>query len=156
MEFVARCRINTAAEKVFRWHAEPGALERLTPPWERLVVEERAPGIRDGDRGVLRVRIGPFRMRWVFEHRNYVNARQFQDVQLSGPFRQWEHTHTFTPDGDHACILEDRIQYALPLGSFGNLIGGWFVRAKLKRLFAYRHQITKNAMDQNKHDQLAK
>ena len=54
--FVAQSIINAPAEEVFRWHAEPGALERLTPPWEPLEVLQPAPGIRNGDRGVLRVK----------------------------------------------------------------------------------------------------
>lgn len=145
MQFVARARINASADEVFRWHAEPGALERLTPPWERLTIEQAAPGIRNGDRGILRVRIGPFRVRWLFEHRNYLEGRQFQDVQLSGPFRKWEHTHRFIPDGEHACFVEDRIDYSLPLGALGDFVAGWFVQSKLKRLFGYRHKITEDA-----------
>jgi ligand-binding SRPBCC domain-containing protein len=134
------------ADELFRWHAEPGALERLTPPWEPLEVEQRAPGIYNGDRGVLRVRLGPFRIRWVFEHLDYIQGRQFRDVQLSGPFKRWEHTHLFTPDGPSACFLEDRILYELPLGGIGNFFGGWFVRRKLEKLFAYRHRVTAQAM----------
>lgn len=145
-QFVARSRIGASAEDLFEWHAELGALERLTPPWEPVEVEKRSPGIRDGDRGVLRVPLGPFRVRWVFEHRDYVEGRQFRDLQVSGPFRHWEHTHLFTPDGPSACILEDRIEYELPCGAPGNLLGGWLVRRKLARVFAYRHRVTAEAM----------
>jgi uncharacterized protein len=145
-EFVARSRIQASAEDLFRWHAESDALERLTPPWEPMEVEQRAPGIRTGDRGVLRVRIGPFRVRWVFEHRDFIQDRQFRDVQISGPFRRWEHTHLFTPDGPGASFLEDRIVYELPFGKFGNFLGGWLVRRRLKKLFGYRHRITTEAM----------
>src|SRR5271155_3560481 len=137
MRFIARSRIEAPAEAVFRWHAEPGALERLTPPWEELEVVQAAPGIRNGDRGILRVRIGPFPVRWSFEHSDYVEGRQFRDVQTSGPFRRWDHTHQFTPDGPHACWLEDQVEYELPLGWLGNVFGGWLVRHKLQRLFAY-------------------
>ncbi|MGH9746558.1 MAG: SRPBCC family protein [Candidatus Acidiferrales bacterium] len=144
--FTAETTINAPAEDVFRWHAEPGALERLTPPWEPLEVVQRAPGVRDGDRGILRVRVGPFRVRWEFEHRDYIEGRQFRDVQIAGPFRRWDHTHRITPTGSGACRLEDRIEYELPLGIFGNLLGAWFVRKKLKKLFQYRHRITAEAM----------
>ena len=33
--------IEAPAEAVFAWHTRAGALERLVPPWERLVVEEQ-------------------------------------------------------------------------------------------------------------------
>src|SRR5271168_4141719 len=69
LHFIAKSRIEAPAEEVFRWHARPDALERLSPPWEPVEILERAPGIRDGDRGALRVRLGPFKIRWLFEHR---------------------------------------------------------------------------------------
>jgi uncharacterized protein len=144
--FTAETVIDAPAEVVFRWHAESGALERLTPPWEPLEVVQRAPGIRDGDRGILRVRVGPFHVHWEFEHRDYVEGQQFRDVQISGPFRRWDHTHRITPEGPTSCRLEDRIEYELPFGALGNLVGGWFVRRKLKKLFEYRHRVTREAL----------
>jgi ligand-binding SRPBCC domain-containing protein len=144
--FAYSSRIEAAAEQVFRWHAERGALERLTPPWESMQVIEPAPGIRDGDHGVLRVRFGPFRILWKFEHRDYQEGRRFQDVQTVGPFRRWVHTHSFIPDGASACRLEDRIEYELPFGALGNLVGGWLIRRKLTRTFEYRHRVTAEAM----------
>ena len=144
--FSATTKIDAPAEEVFLWHEEPGALERLTPPWEPVEIEQRAAGIRDGARAVLRVGIGPFKVRWVLEHRDYIEGRQFRDVQLSGPFRYWQHTHLFTPDGNDASVLEDRIEYVLPLGLIGSIFGNWFVQRKLRRLFEYRHRVSKEAM----------
>ena len=51
--FVAASRIEAPAEELFRWHAEPGALERLTPPWEHVEMIERAAGIRDDACGAM-------------------------------------------------------------------------------------------------------
>jgi hypothetical protein len=144
--FVAQSIINAPAQEVFRWHAQPGALERLTPPWEPLEVLQHAPGVRDGDRGALRVRIGPFRVRWEFEHCDCVEGRQFRDIQLRGPFRRWDHTHRMMPEGPKSCRLEDRIEYELPFGLLGSLFGGWFVQKKLQKLFRYRHNVTAEAM----------
>jgi ligand-binding SRPBCC domain-containing protein len=146
IQFVAQSRIEAPAEVVFRWHAEPDALDRLTPPWEPVEIVQRAPGIHDGDRGVLCVHVGPFRIRWVFEHCDYIEGRQFRDVQISGPFRRWDHTHKMEPQGASACILTDRIQYELPFGVVGKLFAGWFVHRKLTRLFKYRHRVTAEAM----------
>lgn len=141
--FVYRSRIPAPAEAVFRWHARPGALERLTPPWESVEIVEKTGGIENGARVVLRVKLGPIAQRWVAEHRDYEDGRQFRDVQVSGPFSHWEHTHLIEPDGPSACYLEDRIEYALPLGLLGQIGGSAFTRAKLERLFTYRHHVTK-------------
>ena len=94
----------------------------------------------------LRVRFGPFRIRWVFEHRDYIAGRQFRDVQLSGSSRRWGHTHLFTPESPGVCTLEDLIDYELPLGALGNFLAGWIVRRKLKELFAFRHRVTADAL----------
>ena len=90
--------------------------------------------------------MGPLRLRWTFEHNGYIEGRQFRDVQTSGPFRRWEHTHLFIPEGPEACKLEDRIEYELPFGALGNLFGGELVRRKLARVFEYRHRVTAEAM----------
>jgi ligand-binding SRPBCC domain-containing protein len=111
--------MEVAALELFRWHAESGALERLTPPWERVEM---------------------------IEHSGYIEGRQFRDVQTSGPFRRWEHTHLFIPQGPEACRLEDRIEYELPFGALGNFLGGSTVRRKLARVFEYRHRVTAEAM----------
>ena len=139
--FVRRTRIQAPIGEAFRWHARPGALERLTAPWEPVEMVERTGGIEDGARVVLRMKMGPLSRRWVAEHRDYREGRGFRDVQIEGPFPRWEHTHTFEPDGDDACYLEDRIEYKLPLGVLGRLVGGPMVRKRLNRLFSYRHQV---------------
>jgi uncharacterized protein (TIGR01777 family) len=140
--FVRRSRIAAPAGEVFDWHARPGALERLTPPWERVELVEKHGGIENGARVVLRLGPGPLAVRWVAEHRDYIAGEQFRDVQVQGPFAYWEHTHRVTPDGPEACYLEDRIAYALPLGALGSLAGSSPVRRRLARTFEYRHRIT--------------
>ena len=140
--FVRRTRIELSAEEVFRWHARPGALERLTPPWAGVRVIERTGGIANGGRVVLSMPVGPLHVRWVAEHRDYVEGRQFRDVQVEGPFARWEHTHRFEPDGPAACYLQDRIEYELPLGPVGGWLGGPMVRSMLDATFAYRHAVT--------------
>jgi uncharacterized protein (TIGR01777 family) len=140
--FVRSTRIEAPAGEVFRWHARPGAFERLTPPWEPVELVEQTGGIADGARVVLRIGAGPARLRWVAEHRDYVEGEQFRDVQVEGPFARWVHTHRFEQDGPDACTLEDHIEYALPAGALGRLAGGAYARAKLDRVFAYRHRTT--------------
>jgi len=143
--FSKRTLIHTSADELFAWHAEPGALERLTPPWEKVEIIERVGGIEPGARVVLQARIGPVRVGWVAEHVDWVEGREFSDRQVRGPFAFWEHTHRFISEGLDTCWLEDEIHYALPLGWLGRALAGWYVRRKLERLFAYRHGVTAEA-----------
>ncbi len=123
-------------------------MERLRPPWEEARVVETTGGIEQiGSRVTLRVRIGPFTQTWIAEHTDCEPGRMFRDKMICGPFPRWEHTHNFFPEGANACWLEDCVEYVLPLGTWGLLLGGWYVRRKLDRLFAYRHRVTKEAFE---------
>jgi uncharacterized protein len=142
--FEKRSLINAPAEAVFEWHERPGAFQRLTPPWEQIRLISQSGGIRDGARVEIELRIGPIRKRWLAEHCNYAAGRQFQDVQIGGPFAHFEHTHRISPETPESCELEDHIEYVLPLGRLGEWLGGRFVRQTLERTFRYRHNITIN------------
>jgi len=141
--FSFRSELNVPADVAFAWHARPGAFERLNPPWAPVRIVEKTGGIETGSRVVLAINFGPFSFRWVAEHRDYNAGRQFKDVQIAGPFAQFEHTHNFISRGRH-CILEDRIEYQLPFGILGKIFGGPMIRAKLKNTFEYRHKVTQS------------
>ncbi len=130
------------AADVFAWHARPGAFQRLNPPWDPVELVSQSGNIQDGDRLEISLRMGPFRRRWVAEHRHFIDGRQFQDVQIKGPFAEWEHTHTITPVDGFRCELRDEIRYQLPFGFLGQLCGGAFMRRMLEQLFVYRHRLT--------------
>jgi ligand-binding SRPBCC domain-containing protein len=140
--FIKRTRIPAPAAVVFQFHEQPGALEKLTPPWAHAQVIEQSGGIRDGGRVVLRIQLGPIPVQWIAEHRSYIAGREFQDVQVKGPFALWIHNHRVEPDGPEACFLEDRVEYALPFGWLGHLFGGALVLRRIERLFQFRHRVT--------------
>lgn len=137
-------RLEFPAETVWEWHARPGALERLTPPWERTRVISRTGGIEDGARVELRVRAGPVPVRWVSEHRGVVPGREFRDEQIEGPFVHWVHLHRIEPDGPNACVYTDRIEYLPPFGVVGGAADQLFVHSEIERLLAYRHATLKD------------
>jgi ligand-binding SRPBCC domain-containing protein len=61
----------------------------------------------------------------------------FVDTQLKGPYRLWEHTHTFT-EKENGVLMQDVVKYQLPLGPLGVLANALLVRKKLESLFAFR------------------
>lgn len=140
-EFRKRIRVPVPVETLFAWHERPGAFQRLSPPWDRPVVVSHTGGIRDGARVELRVHAGPIPTTWKLEHRDYVANRQFRDVMLDGPFASWVHTHSVESDGPAASVLDDHIEYDLPLGGLGEAVAGGFARGTLERVFAYRHAL---------------
>ncbi len=126
---------------VWAWHLRPGALERLTPPWERVQVLRRSGGIADGGTVELRIGRGPLARRWVARHRDAVAPSGFVDEQVEGPFASWVHEHRFEPAEAGRTRMLDRITYAPPFGAAGALADSLLIRRRLQRTFRYRHAI---------------
>lgn len=127
------------ADELFAWHERPGAFERLAPPWRTIRVLERQGTIRDGDTLAVETRQGPFRIRWRALHQDFVEGKQFWDIQTKGPFAMWRHLHQFETHEEES-ILRDRIEYSLRGGPLGSLLAGGRVRRELERLFRFRHR----------------
>jgi hypothetical protein len=142
-----RSELPVSAPEAFAWYERGGALERLAPPWLGLRVLERTPPaegsslLAPGARVRVSLRGGPLRLRWEAQHGAWEPGRSFTDAQLRGPFAHWVHAHRFIPRGDFACLLEDELDWRLPLGPLGWPALPW-VRAALERAFAWRHART--------------
>jgi ligand-binding SRPBCC domain-containing protein len=140
-QFTKESEIPAPPEAVFAWHEEPGAVERLTPPWERVEKVESADSLKPGSRVVFKVFTGPIWRLWVAEHTEYAPPHLFADVQRQGPFAYWRHRHRFERTERNTTRMIDEIEYALPLGWLGEWVGGRFTRKKLQAMFDYRHQV---------------
>jgi len=136
--FAKQSLINAPTEDVFQWHARPGALERLSPPWDPIEVIEQRGGINKDASVLLKMKAGPFCYRWAAEHTDYEENRLFKDRQKRGPFAFWSHTHTFQPDQSGGCLMKDQIQYALPFDPISRPFVP-VIQKKLERIFDYRH-----------------
>jgi len=147
MKFVKESRIDASPTRVFAFHESPGALVRLTPPWEKVTVESGGSSIKVGARVVLLTKLGPIPLRWVAEHIEYAPPHGFADRQVSGPFARWVHHHHFLDDGQGGTILRDEVEYEPPLGALGRLFGGAFIRSKLEKMFDYRHEVTRKIVE---------
>lgn len=147
MRFVKESLIEASAERVFAFHEEPDAFERLQPPWQKVEILQPPTSLEVGTRVVLRIGFGPFWQTLVAEHVAYEPGRRFADRMIEGPFASWLHEHVVTPKGPDRCLLTDDIEYTLPLGRAGQLFGGWIARRMLERLFDHRHAVTREACE---------
>ena len=141
--FVKESVIAASAAIVFGFHERPGALVRLTPPWQRIEVIVPPASLAVGTRVVLRVKVGPLWREVVAEHVAYEPGHMFEDHMRKGPFARWEHRHVVTPRGPNESVLTDDVVYALPLGALGRAFGGAFARGAIAKLFEYRHAVTR-------------
>jgi hypothetical protein len=143
-DFLKRSLMPASADELLAWHARPGAFVRLMPPWQRVLVHRAARSLDNGDRAEFSICLGPLRRRWIAEHRALMDGIGFQDVQMSGPFARWEHSHRMIPNvaDPGTSWLEDAIQYDVPGGAIGRLLVGGLLRRSLQRTFEYRHRVT--------------
>ena len=136
-EFESACVVRLPLGRVASFFAEPTNLEKLTPGWMRFRVLEAPDELQAGS--VLRYRAGPFglSMTWVARIAVWEPPFLFSDVQLRGPYRLWEHTHSFA-EVDGGTEIRDRIRYRLPGGPLAPVADRLGHRAMLSRLFEHR------------------
>lgn len=147
MRFTKTTTINASAERVFGFHEEPDAFERLQPPWQKVRLIQPPTSLAVGTRVLLEVKVGPFWQTIEAEHVEYDPGRSFADRMVRGPFRSWLHRHIVEPvDADSSRLIDD-IEYQLPFGVLGRILGGAFARRSLERLFDYRHEVTRKACE---------
>ena len=141
MQFVKESVIHATPTMVFAFHERADALQLLTPPWENSRIIEQAQISVIGSRAIIEARVLGFRLRWIAEHTVYDPPRRFEDVQVKGPFRSWRHRHIVEPHPD-GTVLRDEIDYTPPLGLLGRVAARLLIEPRLRKLFAYRHQVT--------------
>jgi uncharacterized protein (TIGR01777 family) len=119
--------------EVFDWHTRPGAMTRLSPPWQPVRVVAEADSLQSG-----RAELGlPGGLRWVADHQpdSYDPPRRFVDTigtegLASLPVRlavRWRHTHDFEELSGERTRVTDRVATPVP------------ARA-LRAMFGYRHR----------------
>jgi uncharacterized protein len=116
--------VDAGRDEVFSWHGRPGAITRLTPPWQPVTVLREAGSLRDG-----RATLGlPGGLRWVAAHQpdGYDPPDSFADTLTSLPL-PWRHTHQFSPAGEGATLVTDIVETPLPA-------------RVLRSMFVYRHR----------------
>ena len=131
-------RVPVSVEDAFAIYGDASKLEQITPPWLRFRILDPRPGaLLAGARLEYSLVLHRFPIRWTTEIDIWEPPHRFVDFQVRGPYRIWEHTHTFEPV-EGGTLLADRVRYAIPYGPFGMLAHVAFVRRDLRRIFDYR------------------
>src|SRR5262249_43066673 len=103
-------------EEVFAFYSDATNLEAITPPWLHFSVIRRPPiGVAAGPVIEYRLRWHVVPLRWTTLIEEWEPPHRFVDTQLRGPYRFWQHTHTFEARAG-GTLIRDRVRYRLPLG----------------------------------------
>ena len=134
-------RLSGTPAEVFPFFGEARNLEAITPPWLGFQVVTASPiEMRAGALIEYRLRLHRLPISWLTRIEEWVPGEGFVDVQLTGPYRLWHHTHTFRPHPQGGTLMTDTVRYALPLGPLGALAHRVLVRRDVERIFDFRAQ----------------
>jgi ligand-binding SRPBCC domain-containing protein len=81
----------------------------------------------------------------VSEITHVVPEQLFVDEQRFGPYAFWHHLHRFRSEGS-TTVVEDVVNYRLPMGVLGRIVHPFIVRPKLERIFRYRRSVVEQLM----------
>ncbi len=151
-------------ERVCRFFSDPHNLTVISPPSSGAklkslhLVPPALPFVDGaellagaGSRIVLSFRLLPyFRMRgsWTADIVDYHWLEHFRDVQVKGPFKKFEHTHSFIAkqrNGASGTLVRDHVEYDVGFGPAGALANALLVRRMLSQMFEYRQSATERA-----------
>ncbi|HUZ60481.1 MAG TPA: SRPBCC family protein [Hanamia sp.] len=82
------------------------------------------------------------KVHWETEINKVEKPEMFTDIQLKGPYKTWEHTHTFFKK-DNGVLMKDHVKYELPFGIIGRITNSILVKKKIEDIFIYRRNILK-------------
>lgn len=139
--------IDASVETVWEFHERADILDLLTPPWQPVTIIRREGGLGVGAISEFRLSLAGIPIRWLATHIECEPYRFFVDEQTIGPMVSWVHRHEFVSQAGKT-QLTDAIAYEIPGGFLAELLLGWWVDARLKDMFRYRHQVTQDKCQQ--------
>jgi ligand-binding SRPBCC domain-containing protein len=137
-----RQRIPVSAEKAWDFFAAPSNLAKITPPEMMVTITSGTAEEQIFEGMIITYTLYPFMMvpvRWETEIIKVSKPLFFEDVQNSGPYEYWHHRHSFR-EIDGGVEMIDSLDYALPMGLFGELVNTLIVSRRLEEVFRYRRE----------------
>lgn len=130
-------------ETAWNFFSSPKNLAKITPPELQLTLlsELNDDPIYDGMKIDYTVKpLFQIPLHWQTVIDCVVPFKVFMDTQLKGPYKKWEHIHTFE-EVKGGIIIGDHVEYELPFGKVGDFVHRHIVRQKIERIFSYRKTV---------------
>lgn len=132
--------IDLPRAEVFEFFADAANLERITPPELNFQIVTPQPiDIQKDSLIEYKLTLRGFPMKWRTRISQWNPPFDFIDEQISGPYKQWIHKHTFTKLPGGGTGIKDVVRYRLPLEPLGDLMH-FLVRRELNYIFDFRQK----------------
>jgi ligand-binding SRPBCC domain-containing protein len=126
-------------ETAWDFLSNPANLQKITPPHMGFEILSGADRPMYAGQ-LIQYSVSPLpgiRTRWVSEITHVTPGSYFVDEQRYGPYSLWHHKH-FIREVEGGVVMEDIVDYKLPLGLLGRMAQELFVRRQLTEIFKYR------------------
>ncbi|MEX2026752.1 MAG: SRPBCC family protein [Pirellulaceae bacterium] len=130
--------IRRPLEDVFAFFSDAGNLEAITPAFLNFhILTPRPIAMRPGTLIDYQIRLLGIPLKWRTQIETWEPPHGFSDVQLTGPYKLWHHTHKFiaVPEGT---LMTDRVRYQMPAGPLGRIVHALWTKRTLNKIFDYR------------------
>ncbi len=141
--FLVRVALGTAVD----FHRAASSLKSITPPFFFMSDLVAPDPLQEGSLLSFRLWLGPLPVRWQSRIEN-MNAAGFDDIQVSGPFESWVHTHSFEAASPASCWIMDQVEFRLRRHLLWSPVG-LLMAIGLPFLFAYREWKTKSMLERS-------
>ena len=142
-EFKTEQFLPITKEKAWEFFSSPKNLSLITPPQMefKILSDLRNEFIYEGMKINYSVKpLWGIPVMWQTEISAVHFEKSFTDRQTIGPYKIWEHTHTFV-EKKKGILMIDELNYLLRFGIFGKLIERLIVRRKIMSIFDYRKRV---------------
>ena len=129
------------------FHRAASSLGAITPSFFFMNDLVAPDPLEEGSRLSFRLWLGPLPVRWRARIEN-MTTNGFDDVQVSGPFESWVHTHSFEAASPPFCWVVDQVEFRLRRNPYWYLLG-LLMALGLPILFAYRGWKTKSMLERS-------
>lgn len=138
-------------EKAWDFFSSAKNLAVITPPQMQFNILTNLDGREIYEGMLIEYKLKPLlgiTVRWKTEICKVDKPVMFTDRQLKGPYKIWEHTHTFIKK-DNGILMKDQVKYELPFGIIGSIVHKLTVRKNIENIFKYREKVLKKIFKEN-------
>lgn len=142
-EYQTKQIVHTDLATCWEFFSNPANLSVITPPDMNFRITFPDPMPRMYQGLIIKYTVSPLLgvpLEWITEITQVKKFEYFIDNQVKGPFKVWHHQHFFKETAE-GIEMHDVVNFQLPFGKLGELLGLWIVRKRIEGIFNFRRSV---------------